>query len=778
VAKGFLSKIFMAIVLVIALASCNVSKRVPEGKHLLRKNQISIKNSDISRDEVAQFIRQNPNRRVLGVFPFYLWVYQKSDQGSETGFKNWLKNTIGEEPVYFDENLMKASQQQIELFLKDKGYFNSQVESSVSFKSNQARVEYKVVGNKPYTIRNLHFLIEDQAILAKVLSDTANSLIKKGQRYDANQLQDERNRLTRHLRNNGFFAFSNEFIFFDVDSALNNKQVDIFTRITNPGVASRDTLSSIPSKRHRKYIVDRVFVFPDFAPFRTLPELTDTTIFYPQRGNDKIAYYFVHENSLEISPKTISKNIHIIPGEFFDASKADLTYNFLNGLRNFRFINLQFQETSQATDSIGKLDLRIQLATHPVNSFTIEAEGFNTSGNQGLATNILYSNRNLFGGAERFGIRLKGATEMTIFGRRDEDGVKRFFHTFEFGAEASLEVPKLLAPLSLAKISSTARPLSSIKTGFSFRQRPSYTRYVLNAMQEYEWSETSRLRHFLSFLEISSIRISKDDAFNEWLESLNNPLLASRYRNHLIVGSRYSIIYNTQVPGKNTNFLFLRGNVELPSPFLFPANWLFGGENDEGQSTLLNRPYAQFFKTEFDIRYNKFFSEKNSFAVRLFTGVGVPFGKSEVLPFIKSFYSGGANSIRAWRIYTLGPGSSEAPDGLYFDRYGDIKLETNFEYRFPLYRFLRGALFVDAGNVWFINENKDFVGGEFKINRFLNEIAIGAGFGLRMDFQFFIIRIDAAVPVRDPSMPSGQRWVDDFKVFKNYNFNLGIGYPF
>ncbi len=760
------------------MVGCNVGRYVPEGQHLLRRNKISITSSEIKKDEVAQFVRQKPNRRFLGLFPVFLWVYQKADTGNESGFKNWIKESIGEEPVFFDENLMATSQQQIELFMKEKGYFNSQVQSTVSFDKKYARVQYRIIGNMPYFIRNINYIIDDETIKKTVLADTVNSLLRTGQRYDAGRIQDERDRITRNLRSSGYFAFSNEFVFFEVDSALNSNQVDIFTRVRNPGFRNRDSISANEKQRHRKFIIDNVYVFPDFGPFRGSTGLTDTTVFFPRKGELSHKYHFVHEKPLRVSPNTIAGNIPFRSGEAFDASKADLTYNLLNRLRNFRFINLQFQETSQATDSLGKIDVRIQLAPFPVNSFTIEAEGFNTSGNQGIAANLLFANRNFFGGAERLTLRVKGATEMTIFGQRGADGVKRFFHTFEFGAEATLQIPRLTAPLSLSKIPIIARPVSTLKLGFNYRHRPSYTRYLLNAMQEFEWSQSSRLRHYLSFLDLGSINISMSKDFSDWLESLNNPLLASRYKNLLMVGSRYSLIYNTQVPGKNTDFFFLRGNIELPSPFLFPANWLFGGKNADGKSTLFGRPYAQFAKTEVDLRYNRLFGERSGLAARLFTGIGVPFGNSEVLPFVKSFYSGGANSIRAWRIYTLGPGSAEAANDLRFDRFGDIKLEANVEYRFPVYKFFRGALFVDVGNVWFLNENQDFSGGEFKFNRFANEIAIGAGIGLRMDFQFFIFRIDAAVPVRDPSMPTGQRWVADFKSLRNYNFNLGIGYPF
>jgi len=783
VLKSISQILFIFIPFALLFSGCNPARRVPEGQHLLSRNRISIEDAEIKRDQLNQYLRQKPNRRILGFYRFHLQAYNLADRGRDTGIKRWMKNTIGEPPVIFDPVLMQNSQRQFELFMQGKGYFNTAIETDVNFSGRKAWVTYRVQGNTPYTIRNIEFIISDHHLASFVFADTTNTLIERGQRYDADLLQQERERISHQLRNQGFFAFSRDFILFQVDSALGRHQVDIDVLINNPEIIRSQRSDSIQMARHKRYMIDQVYIYPDFSPFRTGTIPFDTTRFSPSRKEGRPEYLFLHNEPLSIRPRAIVHNTLIEPGRFFRARNVELTYNYLSSLRNFRFINIQFSENHQpslgaASDTLGFLDARIQLARSPSNAFTIEAEGLNSSGNLGVAGNFLFTNRNFFGGAERLNIRLKGALEVTSEALRDEVIGRLPFNTLELGAEASIDFPKLLVPIPMEQLSKNARPKSTVLTGVNYRQRPDYTRYILNVSYGFEWSENPMKRHFLYPLEISSIKVYNDSILRSRIPE-GNPLILSRYRDHLTAGIKYSYVFNSQQIARNVDFVYFRGNFESAGNMLQLATNIFEGQtNEDGNYTIFNIPFAQYLKADVDLRYYKVFEQNNSLVFRVMAGAGVPYGNSTVMPFVKSYFAGGANSVRAWRIYTLGPGAYNDSLGVRFDRYGDIKLEANIEHRFAIYRFWHAAVFADAGNVWFLNENPQFPGGEFALKNFYREIAFGAGLGLRLDFDYFVVRVDAAFSLHDPSSPPGSRWISGLPGFRKWNFNLGIGYPF
>ena len=764
--------------------SCNPARRLPEGQYLLNRNRIEIEDAEVERSELAAYLRQKPNRRILGFYRFHLNVYQLADRGRETGFRNWLKNTIGEPPVIYDPILAENNVRQFELYLSSKGYFNAQVDFEEKLKRQRALVTYKIKGNQPYTVNNLIYNVRDPHLKEFVLADTLNTLIQLGERYDADALQEERNRLARHLRNEGFYQFSRDFIYFQVDSNLNSHQVNIELLVTNPVRQVPGIRDSVVEFRHRRYMIDRLMILPGYSPLQADVPREDTTVYVRTLSNDKsYDYIFVHNGPLRIKPSIVSDHIILRPGEFFRLSDVEQSYSFISGMRNYRYINLDFSESpdpdlGEPSDTLGFLDARVQLSRSPANAFTIEAEGLNTAGNLGIAGNLLYQNRNIFRGAEIFNLRFKGALEVTGDGSSG-DVFQRFpFNTLELGVEAGIDFPKLLLPFSIERLSRNSRPKSTILTGINFRQRPDYTRYVLNFSYGFEWNETPQKRHFIYPLEVSSIRVYNDSILRANIPDAN-PFILSRFRDHLLLGLKHTYIYNTQELGKIGDFVYLRTNFESAGNILDAVAGAFNFTMDEeGSFNVFNIPYSQFVKGDADFRFYRVFDDSQTFVFRIMGGLGLPYGNSVVMPFIKSYYGGGANSLRAWRIYSLGPGSYSSPNEGRFDRFGDVKLETNLEYRFRFYQFWHGAFFADAGNVWFVRKNDQFPGGEFKVNSFINDIALGGGIGLRLDFNFFVLRVDAAVPLRDPSLVQGSRWISSWPGFSDYNFNLGIGYPF
>ncbi len=764
---------------ILLLPSCMPARRIPEGQYLLNRNRIVLEDTELDPIQLRNYVRQSPNRRILGFYRFHLNMYQLADRGKETRLKRWMKNTIGEPPVIFDPALANQTSRQFELFLHNKGYFNAHVDYDVNTRGKRANVVYTLTGNTPYTIRHVDYTIQDSQVAAFVYSDSLQSLISSGDRYDADVLQQERRRLTRYLKEEGFFNFSRDFIFFQVDSTLNQNQLDLEVIINNPRARTTTPADSVIP--HKRYRINKVFVYPEYSRLAPIQQYSDTTVF--KKTNDtEDKYTFLHNGPMRLRPKTIANNIFITPGEFYNIDKVEQTYFTLAGLRNFRFVNLNFTEAAKAShtggDSLGLLDVRLELTRSPSNAISIEAEGLNTAGNLGIASNLVFQNRNIFRGAEILNLRFKGALEVSGESANQQVFQRLPFNTAELGVDVSLDVPKLLLPFSLERFSQAARPQTTILAGINYRQRPDYTRYILNVSFGYQWQSNYRHQHQFNLLEISSIKIFNDSILQSRIPDAN-PLILSRYRDHLIAGMKYNYTYTTQQFEKKTDFVYFRSNLEIAGNLMYLAGRQFDlSLNEDNSYTLGGIPFAQFIKADADFRYYRVFDENNTLVFRIMGGMGLPYGNIDVMPFIKSYYGGGANSVRAWSIYNLGPGGYHETEELRFDKYGDVKLEANIEFRFPVYRYWHGAFFMDAGNVWFLKKNEQFPGGEFSATRFYREIAMGAGVGIRLDFNFFLVRLDAAFPLRNPALASGERWIDGWPGFNQWNFNLGIGYPF
>ncbi len=768
---------FMGMILV----SCSPTRNIPEGQYLLNRNRVEAKDVDAGTHELRNFLQQSPNRRLLGFYRFHLSMYQLADRGDDSSFKNWIKNTLGEPPVIHDPALAEHSSRQLELFLQNMGYFNAEVAYEVNTRRQRANVTYTIEGNTPYTIRDIQYQIPDQHLEGFVIADTANSLIKRGDKYDSDVLHQERQRITRHLKNEGFFNFTRDFIFFQVDSTLQNHQIDLEVIIQNPRMHFGRHPDSVHVIPHKRYQINNIYIYPEYRRLSPDQEYSDTTRYEGKKEKGQ-SYTFLHNDPLQIRAGTIANNILFEPGETYNLQRLEQTHHYLAGLRNFRYVNLQFNESNNpvntGNDTLGFLDAKVQLTRSPANAFTIEAEGLNTAGNLGIASNFLYQNRNVFGGAEILNMRFKGALEVSGESSDQQIFSTLPFNTLELGAEVSVDFPKLLFPVEFENLSRTARPQTTILSGFNYRQRPDYTRYILNLSYGVRWAQDARRQHHFTPLEVSSIKIFNDSILQSNIPD-DNPLILSRYRDHLIGGMQYNYTYSTQQIDRGTDFVYFRSNLESAGNLMhLAANMLYFSKNEEDSYTLRGIPFAQYVKADADFRYYRVLDENNTLVFRVMGGLGVPYGNTEVMPFIKSYYGGGANSVRAWSIYNLGPGGYPESDILRFDKYGDIKLEANVEYRFPVYRYWHGALFMDAGNVWFLKENKQFPRGEFSIDRFYREIAIGAGAGVRLDFNFFLVRLDAAFPLHNPALASGERWSGGLPGFSDWNFNLGIGYPF
>jgi len=753
---------------------------------LVNKNSVEVDSKKINTEDIYNYIKQKPNRKMLFLFRFHLGVYNYAKLGKrETRFDKWLMNAIGEPPVILDTLLTKKSVKQIKLYMNSKGYFNSIVSKNIIYKKKKANIKYIIHSQNPYKIRNISYSIENEHIKYDVLSDTANSLITRGNNYDVDILQNERDRITTNLKNDGYYYFEKGFITYNIDSALANNQLDINMEIRNPVFKRKDYPDSLIKMDHKRYTINDINIYTDYNSLDLDTAKYKKIIYYAalrKKTAAPVKYNFLYKkDTLHIKPKTITQSIFFKQGDYYQLNDVNQTNNRLTDLKMFKFINIQFSESPKDTSTNqNTLDCKIQLTQTPVQSFSIETEATNSAGNPGVAGDVVYQNKNVFRGAEIFKINVSGAMEIQNISdeKSTETGIQKIFNTVETGVEASLDFPKFFIPIKQERFPKYFRPETTINTGVNYQDRPDYTRYIINVSYGYEWKESQTKKHIIYLPEISSVKIFPTQEFKNTIDSINDPRIRNSYEDHLTMALKYSFIFNNQQTSKKKEFSYFRGNIETSGNILRALNRIFNNyQFADGHYEVFNIPYAEYMRADMDYRHYFVFDKSNTLVLRGLLGAGMAYWNSNVLPFEESFYAGGANSLRGWSIYAVGPGSCNTVN-TGFNKTGDIDIEANAEYRFPIYGFLKGAFFIDAGNIWLNKKNPLMPDAEFEFDRFYKEIAIDAGFGARFDFSFFIMRLDAAIPFRDPLQPENERWRFN-KISKDrIQFNLGIGYPF
>jgi len=718
------------------LSGCNITHNVAEGEYLLDKTSIALDKSN-------------------------------------TGLKELNFDT---------DNLYGIiRQKKMTQYLDNYGFFNSRVTPEVTKKDKKARVKYNVELARPYTIKNIYYKIQDPVLRDFVINNENNFSIKKHNIYNANLLDDDRYIITKQLRDIGYFYFSPGYIYFEVDSAFNNHELDIYLNIKQVQIISDTNPAEIIKKDHQRFFIDQVSINPNFDPLRT-----DTskmlTFRNPDTTNGIDRFLFYYRDKLKIRPKAIRNSIFLEPLKLYSEISEKNTYKQLSSLPLYGYTSMEFRQVEDnpiLPDTSKKyLNCAINLTRRPVQSFSVETEGTTSDGQLGAAGNFVYQNLNIFRGGEVLTIKFTGGVEWQQGGQA-ENNVFLFFNTFETGAEASVDFPKFLLPISQDRMPKLLRPRTTIKTGFNYQNRPDYERYVTNLSFGYNWRGKKFVSHSLIPSDLNSVSIFPDSAFIKKIDELNDPRLKNQYTDHFIMAVKYSYIFNDQQRDRVKNFMFLRWDIETAGNLIGLINNVSNApENENGEHTIFTIPYAQYVRATVDFRYYFALDDESTFVYRNLFGIGVPFGNSSALPFEKGFYAGGASDMRGWRYRTLGPGSFRDTSGSYFERMGDIILQANLEYRFPVYSFLKGAIFADFGNIWLLNSSTTFPGGKFKFDDFLGEIAINGGLGARLDFNFFIFRIDAAAPLKNPAFPTGERWRINNLKLKDVIWNFGIGYPF
>ena len=745
----------------------------------LHNDIIKVDDRKISKDELSGFLRQKPTRRVLGLFSLKVWLYESNQpKKHDNWLKRWLRNRVGEPPIMLDSAMAVGDGQQMLKYLYNKGYYNANLKTSVKrLKRKRANVIFDIKAGNPYRIRQITYDVRDSLIKSLVLPDTTNSLIHRGDPLDSYVLNNERDRITHLLKNDGFYLFSKEFMRFSIDSTINSHQADVNLTIMGATGMGDERLT------HKQFRIRNFTIYPDYENLSNSTQKLDTV--YNFSRNDKLPtstlhyYHFLQQGPLRIKPRSIMNSLLLKRGELYNLDLTTQSYGRLSDLAIFRYVNIDFKPDYNIinSDSSAWLDCNVQLMRNLAQSYSFEFEGTNNGGRLGIGGNYVYKNLNIFRGGETFYIRLNGAVEIQQ-SVQQPNHTFLFFNTFETGIETGLSFPKLLLPIRSQSISQTSRPKTNFQIGFQMQERPDYKRYVNNISLNYEWKSSNFITHNLVPIEINSVRlINPSTAFTTYLNSLD-PRFRNQYTDHLLWALRYTFLYNTQQLNRTNNFIYFRISSESSGNILDVINKVFNyKKNAEGFNTLLNIRYAQYLRTDYDFRYYNYVTSKKVWVFRTSAGIGLPYGNSNSLPFEKAFFAGGANDMRGWALRSLGPGGYHDPANR-FDKTGDIQIESNVEYRFPIYDFINGGLFCDAGNIWLLKANQNFPKGEFSKD-FLKQIAVNTGFGFRFDFSFFVVRIDGGIPIRNPYLVNDRYWINLSKTsFKNVVWQFALGYPF
>jgi outer membrane protein assembly factor BamA len=755
------------------LFGCNPTKYVPEDKYLLNSVKIKIDSKGIKKDEIKGYIKQKPNKRILG-FKFHLGIYNLSNPKKEKGISKYLRK-IGEEPSVWDPYNTKRSVDQLKTYLRKKGYYYGEVrvKDSINLKRRKVKLTYYIKSGEPIKIRSLSFSAEDSVIRKIFYADTINTLIKRGANLDEDVLTDEKKRLVYYFMNKGYYNFNKDIIHYNADTVGLNGYLEM-------DISANDNNKNQNSSPYNVYSIRNVTI-----------ETENNNIFELDKYGNKIktdtiessGLKFIYRENFYVKPKVILQSNYILPGKNFRIEQVDATRKYLYGLNVFGKVDIQFTDIS-AKDTSGRylLDCNLKLKPLPIQSSTIEVEGTNSSGNLGAAANWVYQNRSLFGNAESFIFKVRGALEAI----KPNEG-SELDKTVEYGVETGINLPKFLLPLNSIVFIKKYNPKTSVNLAYNYQKRPDLTRTVANISFGYNWKQDWHITHYFNPIEFNYVDIS--NMTQTFRDIIKDKYIENSYTNHLVPVTSYSLIINTQNIKKASNFHYFRLNVESAGNLVTLINKAINStkhsDNIDNDTIryykLFGTRYSQYLKADIDFRHYHMFSQGNSIVYRFFAGVAYPYGNAKSVPFEKQYFSGGANSIRGWQVRSLGPGSyREVNEKAYPNSIGDIKLEANIEYRFKLIWILNGAIFTDVGNVWAISEPINMPEAGFKWNGFIDDLAVGSGFGLRFDLKFFLFRTDLGLKMRDPSRFSYDRWIFQQKslILKDFALSIAIAYPF
>ena len=729
------SAIFPVLVIAFALVcSCSTTRVLEDGQYRLAKNSVEVTNDKkFNPKEIEKYIQQKSNSYILFGWNPFLNIYNWSGKDAD-GFASKLFRKVGEAPVVYNPSQVEASIENIKRHLEYLGYYNSQVDSDVKVNRRNVEVTYNVALGKRYKIDEITFSIPEGEFSKDFFADTSNLSFKKGDYLSESVLEQETERSAAWMRRNGWFGFTKNYYSFEADTLERRDTANLLMMI-------------------KEYTRNQS---PDNArPFHK--------------------YTFGHvdmtwDRDLVFNRRVLRNMNTIVPGEIYDEEEVNTTYSRLSALKLFSSVNVSLNPR----DSLDIVDCDISLTRSRMQGFKVNLEGStNSNGLVGVSPQLSYFHKNLFHGGQWLNLSFLGNFQFKSSDRR--------VRSEEFGVSGSISFPKTLG---LPNTLFTGRniPRTEVSASFTYQNRPEYTRNMISTSFGYSGS-FSRNRFSYQFFPVQAkiVRLDHlDPAFYNTLAG--NPFMRDAYQNHFDLGSSV-MLYYTSCPDliPRVSYQYVRFQLDASGNVLSLFNKSMK-RDQYGSRMIWGTPYSQYLRSE--VTYGKTVvlgkNSNRAIALRVLGGIGHAYGNSVTMPFEKQFYSGGANSMRGWQARTLGPGRAQTDTSFVIpSQTGDVKFEVNLEYRFPLFWKLYGALFTDIGNVWTLKAADDSKDSQFRFDDFRNSMASDIGFGIRMDLNFLILRLDLGMKTYDPSKGENAYYdVSEWLSKDSYAIHFGVGYPF
>ena len=797
-------------VLILFLYSCNSTKNLKKNEYLLKNNEVNIQeNKEFPidrieekrlREELLPIAVQKPNKSFLFLFHprlslYNLTVRPKKEARRESKGKNprsklniWIRDKIGEPPIIFDSTLLSSTEDKMKNYLINQGYLNAKVKSQFKLHKKKAETEFDAFPGKRFYFKNYYFEIDDPNIDSVVQANMQGTYIKNGVPYTTDALRLEQERITNVLNDNGFFSFIKNNIVFEVDTSGEDLMKDVYIQI-------KKDVDDLARKQYKVGFVNFNINYSNM-PYRKSGFLTDTL------RNLQIYY-----SPLDIKPDIIAESIFYMPDSTFRKSDYKNTISRLTELGIFRFVNIKYKPLL-ISQTEGYVDTEIEAQLRKRQSGKIELEA-NTDAKDRIGTffNISYINKNIFKRADRLQFNISNGVEFRFSNLEHEGERNSRLSSLNLLLNTRLYFPKLFPQLKKVRKANNYMPYKYPKNtffnlGYNFQRRIGFYSYSINTFNiGYGYDIKGKFTsHEIQPFSLSFIKPRAASFNSNFIDFLTqNPIFAQAYRQQFIMGQEYTFTYNNQdiKVGKIKSIFFYRGIINTAGNIVYGLQSLVK-KKPEGGYTLSGIPYASYTKIDNDFRYYFTFKNTNTLAARFFAGVGIPYGNSKIMPFIKQYAAGGPQSMRGWNYRELGPGSADTSVTSLDLNTGDIQLEFNLEYRFSLSKLFKMALFTDVGNIWLMRADSTKPNAEFKFKRLGQDLAWSAGFGFRLDFGLFVIRFDNSYRIYDPNITKDHRWINQYPGYyalneggrgrwndkwkswrsRYANFVIGIGYPF
>ena len=742
----------------------------------------------IKSDEVMRYIRQTPNKHFLGS-DFYVWVYSLAKPEKDNWWNN-LKRKIGEEPVLLNMRDTERSVSNLKIYLESRGYYDSGVAYAVdtTYRKRRAKVTYSLRQGRPYYIDNVSYDFRDRFLEPILLPDTVNTLLHKGDIFDISVLDKERERIALYLKDRGYYSFTVNNVEYVADTLGGDHKVGIKV-IIKQNLLGYNARGKAMYDNNIVYRLRNINIVPSYnaVAAKSRENYFDAFDTIDYRGLNIL----FRGKQPRVREKVLRGAIPLYPNYLYNYSQVNRTYSNLMSMGYFKSARISFKELPDSmarrgyithiggahSSSLvnytreGYLDCDIFCTPALRQSVKAELEASTTSSFYGLKAVLGYQNRNIFRGAEMF--ELTGTAGYEYM--KAPNSKKR--HAMEFGLAASLSFPRFLIA-NYAMKQNVVAPKTKFEISYNYQDRPYYRRGLSSLSWVYSWRNRTSSSFVIRPITINWVDVSYID--QDYFNSLQNQYLKHSFESQLILALSGSYVYNKQYKSAPNNRTTVRVNGEVAGNLLDGLEHLFSHPNDKGYYEILGIRYSQYVRGDVSASHKVMFGKVTALAARLYAGVGYAYGNSDAIPFDRMFYAGGSNSMRGWAPRTLGPGSSAAPTNvIYPTQLGDMKLEANIEFRFPIWGIFQGATFFDAGNIWYIGRKgvEYPEGSVFSFGEFYKQIALNTGIGLRLDIKFAILRLDWGIRLHDPNQPVGERWIHNFK-WKNTSLNFGVGYPF